>query len=214
MSCLKAAIMLLALATVSLGSRAGTVSLSVGGEVTEFAVTHCRTDTHLSGQLQVEAELTAVGTFRGRPATLLLSKVSNANSENIDLHLIELAPELRTLSSLTASGQITMDYSSELGRREREINTMPDPEELANLPPEEAMARMNAAIDAQVDGLDAIRAQMDAEFAHTRSFGAILVSGSTIEFEGSDTRVIRGDQVEAFANVAGAPVRVTAECGD
>ena len=58
------------------------------------------------------------------------------------------------------------------------------------------------------------KADTDAEFAHTRSFGAIVVSGSTIEFRGTDTRVIRGDQVNAFANIAGALVRVTAECGD
>ena len=211
---LKTAIMLLLLTTVSLGSHAGTVSLSVGGEVTELEVTHCRTDTYQSGQVQVEAELTAVGTFRGRQATLLMSKVSDANFENIDLHLIELAPELHTVSSLAAANQITMDYSSELGRREREITTLPDAEELADLEPEEAMARMNAAIDALDGGLDAVKAEMDAKFAHTRSFGAITVSGAAIEFQGRDTRVIRGDQVEAFATVAGAPVRVTAECGD
>lgn len=211
---LKTAIVFLVLTTVSLGSHAGTVSLSVGGEVTELEVTHCRTDTYQSGQAQVEAELTAVGTFRGRQATLLMSKVSGANFENIDLHLIELSPELRTVSSLAAANQITMDYSSELGRREREATMLPDAEDLANLEPEEAMARMNAAIDALTGGLDAVKAEMDAEFAHTRSFGAITVSGSTIEFDGSDTRVIRGHQVEALANVAGAPVRVMAECGN
>jgi len=121
---------------------------------------------------------------------------------------------MRVVSPPVASSQITMNYTNELGRRQRDINALPDPEELANLDPQEVLARMNAAIDAQADRLEAVEADMDAEFAHTRNFGAIAVSGSTIEFEGSDTRVIRGDQVEAFADVAGAPVRVVADCAD
>lgn len=214
MSYPKTAIKLLALAAASMGSRAETVSLAVGGEVTELEVTHCRTDTYMSGQQQVEAELTAVGSFRGRQATLLMWKLTDAPAENIDLHLIELAPELQTVSPLVAASQIMTDYTSELGRREQAISTLPTPEELATLDPQEALARMTAAADALSGGLDAVKAEIDAEFAHVRSFGVIMVSGSTIDFEGSDTRVIRGDQVEALANVAGAPVRATADCAN
>lgn len=212
MSGWRIAIILLLSTGVALGARANSLSLSVGGEVTELEITHCRTDTYQSGQLQVEAELTAVGAFRGRPATLLMWKISDANSEHIDLRLIELAPELRTVSSLAASGQLADDYTIELGRRQSEMPPGPDPEELAKLPPEEMLAKMNAAMENQQKELDAAEAEIDAKFAHTRSFGVITVTDSTIGFEGSDTRVIRGEQEEEFTNIAGAAVTVTAQC--
>jgi hypothetical protein len=212
MSGWRIATIMLTVAGVAVSSQAGTVNLSVGGEVTELETTHCRTDPYQSGQLQVEAELTAVGTFRGRPAALLVSKVSGGDADHIDLHLIELATELRTVSPLAASGQLLNDYSSELGRRQRDIAQGPDPEELAKLPPEEMMAKMDAAMEEQQRQIDIATAETDAIFAYLRSFGVITVTGSTIGFEGTDTRVIRGEQEPEFANVAGAAITVTAPC--
>ena len=206
------AIILLLSTGFAVGSPAGTLSLSVGGEVTELEITHCRTDTYQSGQLQIEAELTAVGSFHGRPATLLMSKVSGGNADHFDLYLIELAPELRTVSPLAAQGQLSNDLSMELGRRHSEIPPGPDPEELAKLPPEEMLAKMNAAMEEQQKLIDAADAETYAKFAWTRGFGVITVNGSTIGFEGNDTRVIHGKQEKEFANIAGAAVTGKAQC--
>lgn len=202
----------LLLGFAGLSSQASTLSFSVSGKVTELEITHCRTDSYKSGQLLVEAELTAVGTFRGRPATLLMANVSGAASDHLDLYLIELAPELRTASPLDATNRITMDHSSQLGQREAEASAGFDPEALAKLPPEEMAVEMEAAMKAQREARDAAKAEMDAQFAKVRSFGDIKVDGSAIEFEGSDTRVIRGENEEAFAGIAGQELRVSAKC--
>ncbi|MGB5296939.1 MAG: hypothetical protein WBP34_18505 [Thermoanaerobaculia bacterium] len=202
----------LLLGFAGLSSQASTLSFSVSGEVTELEITHCRTDSYKSGQLLVEAELTAVGTFRGRPATLLMAKGSGSTSDYLDLHLIEIAPELRTASPLDASNRITMDQVNQLRQREAEASAELDLEALEKLPPEEMAVEMEAAFKAQREGMDAAEAEIDAQFAKVRSFGDIKVDGSAIAFEGSDTRVIRGENEEAFASIAGQELRVSAKC--
>ena len=50
------------------GVMPGTLTLSVGGESTEFEITYCRTEAYKALGTTIEAEATAVGSFRGQPA--------------------------------------------------------------------------------------------------------------------------------------------------
>lgn len=62
-----------------------------------------------------------------------MTKVSGSDSDNFDLHLIELTAGLRTVATAEASTKILMDFINRLGQREAGINAEFDPEELASL---------------------------------------------------------------------------------
>lgn len=199
------AVLLLTCATQ--GSHAQTLSFSIEGEVAELEITHCRTASYQSGQLVIEAEVTAAGTFRGQPAALLLAKSTGAKFNAIDLYLTELSPELRTMPPLEAKNKIEMDHATLYGQREAEINA-DFQDKLSKLPPEE----MPALGDELAERRQALEAEMDALLPTARVFGVITVDGTTIGFEGNhQTSLSRSEQEEAFADLENE-VRVVAQC--
>lgn len=211
MSNLRIVIVALLLAGGALSAQADTLSLSMGGGVTDFEITHCRTDTYQSGQVVVAAEVTAVGSFRGRPAALFLSKASasgGAENDDFDLYLMELPPELRTMPPLEARNKILMDRTALYSQRTAEIMADYTVEKLESVPPDQIRAKM----DEQTARMEALEAEMKAlQPPKARSFGVITIDGSTISFESHDTRVIEGEQEPAFADL-GSEVLVTAQC--
>lgn len=165
---------------------AGTLSLSIGEEVTEFQVTHCRTDRYEAGAtpgtLVVLAELTAVGTFRGRPATVFMAKSEGAQFENLDLYLTELSAEERTMPTLEALNTIRANHTKTWGAKEAELNgAFQRSLEEGDLNFDE----MSALSDALSEQLDAVRAEADLALPWARLFGEITVDGAAIRFEGS-----------------------------
>ncbi len=208
MSHLRIVIVALIVTTGAIASHAGTLSLSIGGAVTELDIAHCRTDSYPSGQLVIEAEVTAVGSFRGEPAALFLTAVSGAVSGKFDLYLIDLSPELRTMPPMEAQNKILMDRTALHSQRTGEIMADYTQEKLEAVPPDQIMAKM----DEQMARMDALEAEMKAlQPPYARSFGVITVDGSTISFAGDDTRVIKGEEEEAFVDL-GSEARATARC--
>lgn len=191
------------------GAWAESSSLALAGEVLEPEITHCRTDTYSSGQLVIEAEVTAVGQFKGYPVALLMAKVAGAQPQPLDLYLTELSPELRATAPLTAKNRIVMEHSEMWKRRGAELAAEIAPEKLEQLSP----AEMRAKMDEYATKNEALEAEMKAlQAPRLRIFGQASVDGSTIEFYGSDVRVIEGEQHEAFADL-GSEVRLTVRCG-
>lgn len=182
---------LLALIASALGSpveaSAQTLTLTVGGEATEFTVTHCRAEPYEAGNqpgsLRIEAEVTATGVFRGRPAALFLAKVTDAQADKIDLYLTELSPEVLAMPPYAAYAQLTEDHTAEWGRRGGELQR----EFEENLSQEGLTTEQMTKIG---DEFGKKNAALDEEMAmalpYARLFGAITVDGTTISFVGSD----------------------------
>lgn len=202
-------IALATLLSTSLASDAAaeTLNLDIGGETGQFEITYCQTDSRPSGQLVLEAEITAVGRFRGRPAVLLLAKVAGADPDPIDLYLVELPAAVRAAAPFTVLHHLQDAYQAEYSQRFAGINEEYSHERLEALPPDQMMVKFEE-LGAKTEALDK---EMEALRHKIRSFGTISVDGSRIGFEGSDTRVIRGK--EALTGVSGT-TRIEARCGD
>lgn len=182
---------LVALTAAAVGSPvdaiAQTMTFTVGGETTEFTVTHCRTGPYDAGNqpgsLRVEAEVTATGVFRGRSAALLLTKVTDAPSDNIDLYLTELSPDEQAMPPFAALASIRnhrnrvwteRSYKLQLAFEEKLTQEGLTPEQMAALGDE--YGEKSSALDEE----------MEMALPYARIFGPVTVEGSTITFVGSD----------------------------
>lgn len=166
---------------------AQTLTLTVGDEATEFTITHCLTEPYEAGAqpglVRVEAEVTATGVFRGRPAALFLTKVTDAQFENIDLYLTELSPEQRAMRPLAAYASISGEHTAEWGQRGSELQRRFQQElSREGLTTEQMMA----ISDEYGEKSSALDDEMALALPWARVFGAITVEGSTVAFDGGD----------------------------
>ena len=188
--------------------------LSVGGVDTELTVTHCRTEAYEAGAspglLRIEAEITARGTFRGRPAALFLAKATNADFENIDLYLTELSAEEQAMPPLPASTHVRNAHGLEWGQREVALTQEYNFEEMveAGLEMEEIFAKQ----DELSQRIRELRREGELALPWARVFGAITLDGTSIEFVGGhQTSLNPNEGVPAFDGLEG-DVRLVAEC--
>jgi len=213
MSYLRIFAVVLLLASGVSASQADSLTLSVGGQVSEFEITRCRTDPYESGQLVVEAEVTAVGTLVGQPAALFLTK-SHHNSQagtrefnDFHIYITELAPELRTMPPSEALQKIIGDFAMIESQRQAEIMADYTIEKLEGLPLDQAMAKG----DEMSQRLSDLRTEMDVlRPPYAKSWGVATVEGSKIGFEGDDLSQTGGEPHEALA--LPGPVSIRAEC--
>ncbi len=90
------------------------LTLNLDDETHEFETGHCTTTAYRTGNLMVDFEATATGTFRGRPAIVLLTKSHGVGPEGgsagyfheLDLLLGELSAEQRGLSPFEVRKQL------------------------------------------------------------------------------------------------------------
>lgn len=193
----------------------GTVILTVAGQQTVFEATYCNTGSRASGQIVLEAEVTAVGTFRGKPAVLLLHKVANREQasgqrpDHFDLLLTELAPEVSALSPLQAQNKIQQDHAAHWGARGAAIQAEYPIEAMEGLPAEEVAAKfdeMGARIRANDEA-------MKAALPWGRVFGTSTVQGNEIRFVGSgQTGNDAASGLPVFSGLDG-DASITAQCG-
>lgn len=190
--------------------RGATLRLTLGTETTDFEVTYCSVQPRESGQNHIEAELTAVGVFRGRPAALLLWKVTDAQFENIDLYLTELSADVRAMPPMQVFHRMTEDRQKAFTARRMSLETEFQ-ENLAR--PDATMEEMTAISDAYAED----SAELDREFGQAlpwiRYFGPITVEGAEFRFQATGQKSINPD--EGVPEFAGLPddVRVVAVCG-
>lgn len=190
-----------------------TLTLSIGGEVTAFQITYCGTETRdagtTPGALVIEGEVTATGSFRGRPTALFMAKASGAEFENIDLYLTDLSAELSAKPPLTAQGTVMRDHADRWGKRGMEIQAEYSRDKLEELPMDEMMAKMEEMGERMEEN-----AEEGAEaLPWARVFGSIAVDGTTLRFEGNgQTSLNPRDDIAQFAGLSGE-VTVVADCG-
>lgn len=183
------------------------LTLSVGGEVTEFEITHCRTDPYTSEGATTEAEFTSVGTFRGQPAALLVRKVTG-DLDGIELYLTELSPERRAMPPRAVMLAIAAEFEEANLAGTAAIMEDYSPEKMKDVSPEERIAKtkeMMARLDELEDELAPLRVPI------ATSNGSMTIDGSRISFEGREFVHVGGEPADAFADLSGA-VRVEGEC--
>jgi len=195
-------------------SQADSLTLSVGGQVSEFEITHCRTDTYQSGQLMVDAEITAVGTLGGQPAALFLTKSHHASAartqgfSDFEIYMTELSPELRNMPPLAARHKITEDLGILASQRTKEIMADYTKEKMDGLPMDQAMAKA----DEMSRRLEDLSAEMKAlQVPYAQSWGVASLEDSKIGFEGDDLSQDTSREPHESLALSG-PVRVSAEC--
>ena len=206
------------------------LTLQIGKEAHTFEAGRCSTQEYRTGNLIVEFEATATGTFRGRPAIILLSKSHPAEStgakqtfQNMDLLLGELTPEQTILSPLKVAEQlrnkaqefsnkenasIQKKYKEKMKAFQKQFDTeMPALKKQygGNIPQDkmtELMDPMNKLMDAQNKEMDEVREQVKAmRYPKSRSFGAITVKGQEVHFGGSKLSPTHNREAPEFQNL-------------
>ena len=205
------------------------LTLQTGQETHTFQAEYCSTNEYRDGNLIVEFEATATGTFRGRPAIILLSKSHAAKEyggeyfQNMDLLLGELTPEQRTLSPRKVAEQLRDKVNSFTNREmaavqkkyEKKIaafqkkfdNEMPALKKKygANVPQdkvEELMDPFNKMSNAQSAEMNKVQEQAKAmRYPEARSFGAITVTGQEVHFGGSKLSTQDAGRAPEFRNL-------------
>ena len=187
------------------------LTLQMGKETDTFQAGRCSTKEYRTGNLTVQFEATATGTFRGRPAIVLLSKSHPVKSkrtfQNMDLFLGELTLEQRTLSPLKVAEQLNKKVEIFANKENVAIQKKYQEKIVAfqekfdkemaalkkkhgqNVPPAkmgELMDPFNQLMDAQGKEMDKVQEEVKAmRYPKGRSFGAITVKGQEVHFGGS-----------------------------
>ena len=208
-------------------SSVNALTLQMGKETHTFEAGLCSTKEYRTGNLIVEFEATATGTFRGRPVIVLLSKSHPAEStqtfQNMDLLLGELTPEQRTLSPLKVAEQlrdkvaafevketvaVQENYEKKMADYQKQFDIeMPALKKQygTNVPPdkmEELMDPFNKLMNAQGKEMDQVQEQVKAmRYPAARSFGAITVTGQEVHFGGSKLSTQDGGRAPEFQDL-------------
>jgi len=205
------------------------LTLQTGQQTHTFQAGFCSTNEYRDGNLIVEFEATATGTFRGRPAIVLLSKSHAAKEyggeyfQNMDLLLGELTPEQRTLSPRKVAEQLRDKVGSFTNREMAAIQKKYEKKIAAfqkkfdeempalkkkygtNVPQDkvaELMDPFNEMSNAQSAEMDKVQEQAKAmRYPEARSFGAITVTGQQVHFGGSKMSTQDADRAPEFQSL-------------
>ena len=216
------------------------LALQAGKETHTFQTGYCSTKEYRTGNLIVEFEATSTGTFRGRPAIILLSKSHAAKEyggeyfQNMDLLLGELTSEQRKLSPLKVKEQLQKKVETFGNTQMAAIKAKYDPEIAAwqkkfdiempalkkeygtNVPQDKIEVLMdpfNKLLDAQGKEMDKVQEQVKAmRYPAARSFGTITVNGQEVHFGGSKLSTQDASRAPEFQNLP-AKTELWVTCG-
>lgn len=191
------------------------LTLALGDESFTFEAGHCSTTEYRTGNLMVEFDATASGTFRGRPAIILLSK-SHAVVEyggeyfqNLDLFLGELSADQRSQPPREVERQIQQigqEYSNkEMAAIQKKYKEMAN-----SVPPE----KIGEVIEAQSKEMDRVTEKVKAMGYPTATshYGAITVNGRDIHYRGPKMDTNDAARTPEFKNLSAIP-EVWVTCG-
>jgi len=191
------------------------LTLQMGDETYEFEAGHCSTTEYRTGNLMVEFEATATGTFRSRPAIVLLSRsraVAEYGSEyfqNLDLYLGELSADQRSLSPMEVGRQIQR-IGQEYTIKEQAAIQEKYKEMFNSVPPEE----ISEVLEAQSKEMDRVREEVDAvRYPAATSKGTITVNGHDVHYGGSKMHTNDASRTPEFQNLSAVP-EVWVTCGE
>ncbi|MGB5261627.1 MAG: hypothetical protein WBO34_14055 [Gammaproteobacteria bacterium] len=198
---------------------ANIVTLYLGPETYEFELGRCSTEPYRNGNLEVFFEATATGSFRGRPAIVLLEggrEVAGTESEgagefhSLDLLLGEISPEQRQLSPYKLQKQLSDKVAAYQNKHLARHQEKYDNAYWNKLTPAEMVAAM------QVAGaeMDVIMAQADAmRFPSADSHhGVITMHGQDIVFRGPAMRTSDAERAPELKNLSAMP-EIFLSCG-
>lgn len=198
---------------------ANIMTLYLGPETYEFRAGHCSTESFRSGNLEILFEASATGSFRGRPAILLLSSSTGvAGTEsggagpfnNIDLLLGELSPAQAKLPPSELKQQLRETVESYQTKRLTAHQKKYDETYWNNLSPSE----LSAAMEASSAEMDEIMAKADAmRFPSAESNqGVITIEGQDILYRGPALNTSDAKRAKQLQNLSALP-EVFVSCG-
>lgn len=191
---------------------ANVVTLYLGPETYEFEAGRCSSEAYHTGNWEVFFEAIATGSFRGRPAILLLHSgrgVSGTESHGVgeshklDLLLGEITPEQRKMSISELERQLAQKISTSRKQQMAAHENKYGKAYWDQVPP----AEMAAALEITGAEMDAIMAKADAmRFPSADSHeGMTMFNEEGIIFRGPPMRTNDADRAPAFKDLSATP---------
>ncbi len=180
--------------------------LRLGKEAYTFEAGYCSTEAKETGNLVMEADVTATGVFRGRPAVILLSKSHPAGSgrqfTNMELLLGQLTAEQRVLPSGTVQEHLQTQAVTYQQAAMAAVRKKYPPDLFNSTPPEQLPELM----ESQNQEMDAVKKQAEEmKFPSARSHGTIMVQGLNISFRGPKFHTNDAPRAPEFQEFSGDP---------
>ncbi len=194
------------------------LTLYLGDETHFFEAEHCTTEAYRTGNLMVDFETTATGTFRGRPAIVLLTKSHGVGLEGgsagyfheLDLLLGELSAEQRRLSPFKVQKQLnvvleTYRQKEHVAHQEKYSKKMYD-----SLPPEKLVETMNTS----QEEYSRIMAKAEAmRYPEAESQGGMItINGQDVFFRGPAMSTNDANRAPEFQDLSSIP-EIWVTCG-
>ena len=187
------------------------LTLHLGDETHLFEAGHCTTEKYRTGNLMVDFEATATGTFRGRPAIVLLTKSHGVGLEGgsagyfyeLDLLLGELSAEQRKLSPLKVQKQLDDVVGNYNQKEYTAIQKKYSKEMYDNLPPEKLLETMNPSQEEYSRVAEKAKA-MRYPRAGSQG-GMITINGQDVFFRGPAMSTNDADRAPEFQDLSSIP---------
>ncbi len=188
------------------------LTLRLGEESYPFDAGYCSTEVQNAGNLVVEADVTATGEFRGRPAIIFLSKSHPTGSDrqftHMELLLGQLSSDQRILPSRNVQKQLGERVEVYQQEAMAAVQKKYPPEIFKSVPPE----KLPEILEAQVREMDAVQAQADTmQFPSARSHGTITIQEQSIVFRGPKFHTNDAQEAEEFQELLAEP-ELTVTC--
>ena len=182
------------------------LTFQLGKESYAFETGYCSTEARHTGNLVVEADVTATGVFRGRPAIILLSKSHPAGSGrqfiNMELLLGKLSAKQRTLPSGELQQQLRKQVAAYQEEAMAAVRKKYPPEMFNSVPP----AKLPEVLEAQNREMGAVQKRADEmKFPSARSQGTITVKEEHITFRGPKFHTNDASRAPEFKELSGDP---------
>lgn len=183
-------------------NEANVLTFKLGDESYEFEAGLCSTKKYRTGNLMVVFEATATGSFRGRPAVILLSKSHPVGQtkmfDNMSLLLTELTPEQRQLAPLKVRQQLDKVINDYQTQAIQEHQKKYDKDFYESVAPEKLLEVMNQTsteLDVIMDKAKAMK------YPAARGHGAITIKGKEVLFRSARKLASGNSNVPEFKDL-------------
>lgn len=157
----------------------GQLIVHLGDQRLAFELGRCLTEPYRTGNLIVEAEVTATGTFNGEPVAIFMQRShpapemgGNQLFQHLDLWLVELSDEQKNQSQFEIDAAIQKEFSEWYGAELQAVQERYKIED--SMPADEKFA----AMEQQMQASDALQDEADLrQVAKLRSHGSVVVEG-------------------------------------
>ena len=191
-----------------------TFTISIGPDRGDFTATRCVLTPYRTGNLIVLADVTALGTFRGKPVVALLSSSRSPHGDRFErIHFYQAAiPEVESrMPFWHLNARWTTRRTNESNEVLRPIQERQKQLDYDGMTPDE----MTQQLEASAREFDAAQDSLAQKQPHEgRSFGRVWVEGERVRFRGdairATSRVGSGGE-NPFAGYAGE-TRATVDC--